>query len=63
MAPESAALDEVVREVGVGAQTLQCWRSDALSQPVRDWSRTAVHVSTATRFADRLGQGQKIACR
>ena len=33
--PESAPLDQVAAEVGVSASTLERWRSDALSQPVR----------------------------
>jgi len=39
--PESASVDEVAREVGVGAQTLERWRSDALSRPARERSWTA----------------------
>lgn len=39
--PESAAVDEVAREVGVGAQTLERWRSDALSRPARERVWTA----------------------
>jgi transposase len=41
--PESAAVDEVAREVGVGAQTLERWRSDALSRPARErvWAAPA----------------------
>jgi transposase-like protein len=34
--PHSASVDEVSREVGVGAQTLERWRSDALSMPARE---------------------------
>ena len=34
--PESASVDEVAREVGIGAQTLERWRSDALSMPARE---------------------------
>lgn len=43
--PESASLDEVAREVGVNASTLERWRSDALSMPARGRTWTA-----ATRF-------------
>ena len=32
--PESATLEDVSREVGVGADTLERWRSEALSKPV-----------------------------
>lgn len=34
--PESAALEVVAREVGVGAGTLERWREDAQSRPARD---------------------------
>lgn len=38
--PESATLDAVVREVGVSADTLERWHTDALAQPAqqRSWS-------------------------
>ena len=39
--PESAALDVVAREVGVGAGTLQRWRDDAQSRPARGRAWTA----------------------
>jgi transposase len=39
--PESASVDEVAREIGVGAQTLERWRSDALSRPARERAWTA----------------------
>jgi len=41
--PESASVDEVAREVGIGAQTLERWRSDALSMPAREraWKAAA----------------------
>ena len=41
--PESAALDDVAREVGVGAGTLERWRSEALSRPARErvWTAAA----------------------
>ena len=39
--PESASVDEVSREVGVGAQTLERWLSDALSRPARERAWTA----------------------
>ncbi len=39
--PESASVDEVAREVGIGAQTLERWRSDALSMPARERAWTA----------------------
>jgi transposase len=39
--PESAALEDVAREVGVGVGTLERWRSDALSRPARERAWTA----------------------
>jgi transposase-like protein len=39
--PESAAVQEVARELGVGEQTLQRWLSDALSRPARERAWTA----------------------
>ena len=39
--PESAALEVVPRDVGVGAGTLQGWREDAQSGPARGRARTA----------------------
>jgi len=39
--PESASVDEVSREVGVAAQTLERWLSDALSRPARERAWTA----------------------
>jgi len=39
--PESAAVDVVAREIGVSAQTLERWRSDALSRPARERAWTA----------------------
>ncbi len=38
---ERASMDEVAREVGVGAQTLQRWLGDALSRPARERAWTA----------------------
>jgi len=41
--PESAALDVVGREIGIGPETLQRWRADARSRPERErvWSAGA----------------------
>ena len=39
--PESAALEVVAREVGVGAGTLERWREDVLSRPARGRAWTA----------------------
>ena len=58
--PESAAIDVVAREVGVGAGTLARWRDDALARPARTkvWtagSRLEAVVSTASM--DEAGKG------
>ena len=39
--PESASVQAVAREVGVGEQTLQRWLSEALSRPARERAWTA----------------------
>ena len=39
--PESAAVEVVAREIGVGASTLERWRADALSMPARERAWTA----------------------
>lgn len=39
--PESASVDDVAREIGVGADTLERWRSEALSMPARERAWTA----------------------
>ena len=39
--PESAAIDVVAREVGIGPDTLERWREDAQSRPARGRAWTA----------------------
>ncbi|MBU9269274.1 IS3 family transposase [Burkholderia gladioli] len=39
--PESASVDEVAREIGVGVYTLERWRGDVLSKPTRERAWTA----------------------
>lgn len=34
--PESSGVADVAREVGINVQTLERWRADALTGPVRD---------------------------
>ena len=41
LAPESAALELVAREVGIGGATLERWREDAQSRPARGRAWTA----------------------
>jgi transposase len=55
--PQSAALEVVAREVGVGAATLECWREDAQSRPARGRAWTAggrleAVITTAAMAAD-----------
>jgi transposase len=51
--PESASAQDVAREIGVGADTLERWRSDALSQPARKqiWTAAARFDSVLTTAA------------
>ena len=51
--PESASAEEVGREIGVGAQTLERWRSDALSMPTRErvWTAAARFDAVVTTAA------------
>jgi transposase len=51
--PESAPLEVVAREIGVGADTLARWRSEALAEPARERTWTAAArleavITTAT---------------
>jgi hypothetical protein len=39
--PESAAINVVAQEIGVGVDTLERWRSEALSKPARERAWTA----------------------
>jgi transposase len=39
--PESAAIEEVSREVGISVTTLERWRAEALSRPARERAWTA----------------------
>ena len=39
--PESAPLEAVAREIGVSADTLERWRSEALAEPAREQTWTA----------------------
>ncbi len=58
--PQSASVDEVAREVGVGAQTLQRWLGDALSRPARERAWTAparLEAVIATASLDEAARG------
>lgn len=57
--PESAAVEAVAREIGVGADTLERWRSDALSRPARGraWTAAARFDAVVTTAAmDEAGK-------
>jgi len=59
--PESAVVEDVAREIGVGVDTLERWRSEALAKPERErvWTAAArleAVVSTASMDeADQAG--------
>jgi hypothetical protein len=58
--PESAALEDVSHQVGIGVSTLERWRSDSLSKPARDrvWTAAARFDAVLTTAAmDEAGKG------
>jgi transposase-like protein len=58
--PESAPLEVVSREVGVGADTLQRWRSEALAKPAaqRIWTAAArLEALITTAAMDEAASG------
>ena len=62
--PESAALDLVAREVGIGADTLECWREDAQSRPARGRAWTALARLEAVVTTAAMSEAGKSAwCR
>jgi len=62
--PESAALDDVSRDVGIGADTLVRWRSDAMSKPGRDRVWTAAARFDAVLTTAAMDEASKSAwCR
>ena len=62
--PESAAITEVSRELGVSTSTLERWRAEALSRPVRERSWTAAARLEAVITTAALGEEAKNAwCR
>lgn len=62
--PESASLDMVARDVGVGADTLERWREDAQSSPAlrRAWTAGAWHEAVNTT-ADMNEAAKSAWCR
>jgi len=62
--PESASLESVAREIGVGVSTLERWRSDALSRPARERAWTAAARFEAVLVTAAMDEAGKSAwCR
>lgn len=62
--PESAALEVVAREVGIGAGTLERWRDDAQSRPARGRAWTAAaRLEAVITTAAMNGAGKSAWCR
>ena len=62
--PQSAALDLVAREVGIGAGTLERWREDAQSRPARGRAWTAGARLEAVVTTAAMSEADKSAwCR
>src|SRR3990167_8420085 len=62
--PQSAAVEVVAREMGIGAGTLQRWREDAQSRPARGRAWTAAARLEAVITAAALDEAGKSAwCR
>ena len=62
--PESAPLEMVSREIGVGLDTLERWRSESLSRPTRERAWTAVARLEAVIATAAMDKAAKSAwCR
>ena len=62
--PESATLDDVAHEIGVGVSTLERWRSEALSRPARERAWTAAARFEAVLVTAAMDEAGKSAwCR
>ena len=62
--PESASAEALSREIGVGEQTLERWRSDALSTPARERAWTAPARLEAVLSTAAMDEAAKSAwCR
>jgi transposase-like protein len=62
--PESASIDVVAREVGIGTDTLERWREDARSRPARGRAWTAGARLDAVITVSALDEAGKSAwCR
>jgi len=57
--PESSSVETVSREIGVGVDTLERWRSEALAQPSKEHTWTAaarLEAVIATAAMDEAGK-------
>lgn len=62
--PQSAALADVAREVGVGTETLERWRSNALAGPARERAWTGAARFDAVLTTATMDEAGKSAwCR
>jgi transposase len=62
--PESAALEVVAREVGIGVGTLEKWREDAQSRPARGRAWTAgARLEAVITTASMNEAGKSAWCR
>ena len=62
--PESAALELVAQEVGIGAGTLERWREDAQSRPARGRAWTAgARLEAVVTTASMSEAGKSAWCR
>jgi transposase len=59
--PESATVEAVAREIGVGVATLERWRSDALSRPARERAWTAAARFEAVLTTEVLDEAARNA--
>ena len=64
LAPQSAVIDVVAREVGVSTGTLERWREDSLSRPARGQAWTAGSRFKAVVTTAAMNEADKSAwCR
>jgi len=62
--PESAAIDVIAREIGIGAGTLERWREDVRSRPTRGRAWTAGSRLEAVVTTAAMNEADKSAwCR
>ncbi len=62
--PESAAAEDVAREIGIGADTHKRWCGEALAKPARERAWTAVARFDAALTAAAMDEAAKNAwCR